>query len=123
MNRGFTRDPRMDNNPNKTDETKLDRKTTGRILRRLLQYVMKEWPLFLCAIALTLLSNQLSLLGPHYSGNAIDAIVAEGGVQLDVVWDNVIRMLVCYACSAVMAYFLAILMIRFSQRIVYRMRR
>ena len=27
MNRGFNRDPRFENNPNKRDETKLDRKT------------------------------------------------------------------------------------------------
>ena len=123
LNRGFTRDPRLENNPNKRDETKLDRKTTGRILKRLLGYVMKEWPLFLCAVILTLLSNQLSLLGPRYSGNAIDAIAAEGGVQFDIVWINVTRMIICYTSSAIMAYFLAILMIRFSQRIVYRMRK
>ncbi len=123
MNRGFTRDPRLENNPNKRDETKLDRKTTGRILKRLFGYVMKEWPLFLCAVILTLLSNQLSLLGPRYSGDAIDAIAAEGGVQFDIVWLNVTRMIICYASSAIMAYFLAVLMIRFSQRIVYRMRK
>ena len=123
MNRGFTRDPRYENNPNKTANNKLDRKTTGRILRRLLGYVLKEWPLFVCAVILTLLSNQLSLLGPRYSGKAIDAIAAEGGVQFDIVWENVLRMLICYASSALMAYILAVLMIRFSQRIVYRMRR
>ena len=123
LNRGFTRDPRYENNPNKTANNKLDRKTTGRILRRLLGYVLKEWPLFVCAVILTLLSNQLSLLGPRYSGKAINAIAAEGGVQFDIVWENVLRMLICYASSALMAYILAVLMIRFSQKIVYRMRR
>ena len=81
MNRGFNRDPRFENNPNKRDETKLDRKTTGKILKRLFGYVMKEWPLFICAIILTFLSNQLSLLGPRYSGDAIDAVAA-GKVNL-----------------------------------------
>ena len=123
LNRGFNRDPRFENNPNKRDETKLDRKTTGKILKRLFGYVMKEWPLFICAIILTFLSNQLSLLGPRFSGDAIDAVAAEGGVQFDLVWANVTRMLICYACSAVAAYFLAVLMIRLSQRIVYRMRK
>ncbi len=114
----------MANNPNKMNAPqKLDRKTTGRILRRLFGYVLKEWPLFLCAIILTFFSNQLSLLGPRFSGDAIDAIAAEGGVQFDVVWDNVIKMLICYAASALMAYLLAVLMIRFSQRIVYKMRK
>ena len=102
---------------------KLDRKTTGKILRRLLSYIFKEWPLFLCALVLTLCSNQLSLLGPRYSGDAIDAIAAEGGVQFDIVWDSVLRMLFCYAASALTAYLLAVLMIRFSQRIVYKMRK
>lgn len=102
---------------------KLDRKTTGRILRRLIGYALKEWPLFLFAIILTLCSNQLSLLGPGYSGDAIDAIAAEGGPQFSVVWASVAKMLICYAASALTAYLLAVLMIRFSQRIVYKMRR
>ena len=122
MNRGF-RDPRMNNNPNKADNQKLDRKSATKVLRRLVSYVLKEWPLFLCAIALTLISNQLSLLGPNFSGNAIDAIAAEGGVNFPAVWENVIKMLICYAFSALTAYLLAVLMIRFSQRIVYRMRK
>lgn len=122
MNRGFG-DPRMNNNPNKMNSQKLDRKAAGKVFRRLVGYVLKEWPLFLCAIALTLISNQLSLLGPEFSGNAIDAIAAEGGVNFPVVWENVIKMLICYASSALAAYLLAVLMIRFSQRIVYRMRK
>lgn len=114
----------MNHTPNANEENKkLDRKTTGKIFRRLAVYVLKEWPLFVCAILLTLLSNQLSLLGPLYSGEAIDAIADVGGVNFPVVWENVIKMLACYASSAVMAYLLAVLMIRFSQRIVYRMRK
>ena len=120
----MNRDPRIANNPNKMNAPqKLDRKTAGRIIRRLIGYALKEWPLFLCAIALTFFSNQLSLLGPRFSGDAIDAIAAEGGVQFDIVWDSVIHMLACYAASALAAYLLAVLMIRFSQRIVYRMRK
>ncbi len=124
MNKNLARDPRAENNPNKKGENKkLDRKTTGKILVRLLGYILNEWPLFLIAIILTLISNQLSLLGPLYSGDAIDAIAAEGGVQFDIVWENVIKMLICYAASAVMSYLLAVLMIQFSQRIVYKMRK
>lgn len=122
MNRGFG-DPRMNNNPNKMSNQKLDRKAAGKVFRRLVGYVLKEWPLFLCAIALTLISNQLSLLGPEFSGNAIDAIAEKGGVNFPVVWENVTKMLICYASSALAAYLLAVLMIRFSQRIVYRMRK
>ena len=71
MNKGFA--PRGTGKPRGSDVVH-DRKGT---FKRLAGYVLKEWRLFFLAIALTLLSNQLSLLGPLYSGEAIDAIVAE----------------------------------------------
>ena len=102
---------------------KLDRGRAKSVMLRLGGYMMKSWPLFLLAIVLTLVANQLSLLGPEYSGNAIDAIAAEGGVDFDAVWSNVAKMLLCYVASAVLSYLLAVLMIHISQRIVYQMRR
>lgn len=125
MNKGnFAKDPRAESNPNKMGTSKkLDRKTTKSVMLRLGGYMMKYWPLFVLAIILTLASNQLSLLGPKYSGDAIDAIVAEGGVNFDAVWSNVIKMLVCYIASAILSYLLAVLMIQLSQKIVYTMRR
>ncbi len=99
------------------------RSRARRILPRLGTYILQHWPLFLLAIALTLGSNQLSLMGPLYSGQAIDAIAAEGGVQFDVVWDRVGKMLVCYIASALLSYLLSVLMIRIGQKIVYTMRR
>lgn len=102
---------------------KLDRKTKKGLLLRLGGYILQYWPLFLLAVLLTLASNQLSLMGPSYSGEAIDAIAAESGVNFEAVWTNVGRMLVCYAASAVLSYVLAILMILLSQRIVYTMRK
>ncbi|MBO5917672.1 MAG: ABC transporter ATP-binding protein [Oscillospiraceae bacterium] len=90
---------------------------------RLCKYILQHWPLFLLAIVLTLVSNQLALLGPTYSGDALDAIAAEGGVQFDVVWEKVRRMLVCYLLSAVLTYLLTLLMVRISQKIVYTMRK
>ncbi len=111
-------------NPNKHGpKQKLDAKTTWHILLRLGKYVFSYWWLFIPAIVLTLLSNQLSLMGPDFSGNAIDAITAEGGVQFDVVWENVTKMLLCYAASAVLSYVLSVTMIHLSQKIVYTMRR
>lgn len=102
---------------------KLDKKTTGQIIKRLGGYVLKSWPLFLCAVILTLCSNQLALWGPMYSGEAIDAISGEGGVKFDVVSENVVKMLLCYVLSAVMSYILSLIMIKLSQRIIYTMRR
>lgn len=85
--------------------------------------MLKQWYLLIVAIVLTLLSNQLSLLGPKYSGSAIDAIALSTGVDFDTVWQNVIRMLFCYVISAVLSYFLSVLMIHISQRVVYTMRK
>lgn len=125
LNKGnFAKDPRAESNPNKMgSEKKLDRRTAKGVMLRLGGYIMKHWPLFLLAVALTLVSNQLSLLGPKYSGDAIDAISAEGGVDFQAVWDNVVKMLLCYVASAVLSYLLAVLMIHLSQKIVYTMRR
>ncbi len=105
------------------EEKKLDKKTTKKVLGRLCGYVLKYWYLFIPAIVLTLFSNQLSLLGPQYSGYAIDALAAAGGVDFDTVSYNVMRMLVCYVLSAAMSYILAVLMLKISQKIVYTMRK
>ena len=102
---------------------KLTRDRTKHVLIRMSGYILKYWPLFLLAIVLTLLSNQLSLMGPNFSGEAIDAIAHQDGVQFDVVWYNVIRMLVCYIASALLSYLLSVLMIHISQKIVYTMRK
>ena len=124
MNRGsFTRDPRMQSNPNKHSESKLSKRKTGSVIIRLGKYVLAQWPLFIPALIFTLLSNQLSLLGPSYSGAAIDAIEQAGGVDFPTVWENVIMMIICYAASAVLSYVLAVIMVHMSQRIVYRMRK
>lgn len=93
------------------------------IFLRLSKYVLQQWPLFIVAVILTLASNQLSLLGPKYSGAAIDAIEFGGTVNFPAVWENIIYMLVCYVISAVMAYILSVVMIHLSQRIIYKMRK
>lgn len=93
------------------------------IFLRLGKYVLKEWPLFITALIFTLLSNQLSLLGPKYSGAAIDAIELSGGVDFEAVWKNISFMLACYVISAVLSYVLSIIMIRLSQKIIYKMRK
>lgn len=102
---------------------KLDRKTAKSIFLRLCGYVLHYWYLFVPAILLTLFANQLSLLGPKYSGAAIDALAAAGGVDFDAVQYNVLRMLVCYLLAAGLSYGLSVLMIFISQKIVYTMRR
>lgn len=107
---------------NNSRENKHKRRTKG-VLVRLCGYVFKYWYIFLPAVIMTLLANQLSLLGPQYSGQAIDAIAAESGVDSDAVTENIIKMLACYILSAVISYILAVVMIKLSQKIVYTMRR
>ena len=105
---------------NSTQPKKRPRRGT---LLRLARYVLRQWPLFLIALLLTLGANQLSLLGPRYSGAAIDAVSREGGVDFPSVYENVLRMLACYVISALLSYILSVVMIRLSQRITYRMRK
>ncbi|MEE0946571.1 MAG: ABC transporter ATP-binding protein [Acutalibacteraceae bacterium] len=93
------------------------------ILVRLLKYVLMSWPLFIIAVVMTLLSNQLALLGPKYSGRAIDAIALPTGVDLAEVGTNVVAMIVCYVFSAILSYLLSLVMINISQKVVYRMRK
>lgn len=99
------------------------RKPKKGIILRLGKYVLKHWQLLFLAIVMTLVSNQLALMGPEFSGNALDAIASKDGVNFDLVWENVIKMLVCYASAAVLSYLLAVTMIRLSQKIVYTMRK
>ena len=108
------------NNKNTTPETKKSKKG---IFLRLSRYVLQQWPLFLIALLLTLGANQLSLLGPKYSGAAIDAIELDAGVDFPVVWENISFMLACYVISALLSYLLSVVMINLSQRIIYKMRK
>ena len=93
------------------------------IFLRLSKYVLQQWPLFVVAVLFTLGSNQLSLLGPKYSGAAIDAIELSTGVDFPTVWQNIAYMLGCYVVSALLSYVLSVIMIQLSQRITYKMRK
>ena len=104
--------------------TKPERKKNKKgIFIRLSKYVLQQWPLFILALTLTLGANQLSLLGPKYSGAAIDAIELKSGVDFPTVWQNVTYMLMCYVISAILSYVLSVVMINLSQRIIYKMRK
>ncbi len=105
-----------------TDKT-TEKKSKKGIFFRLSKYVLQQWPLFIVALLLTLGANQLSLLGPRYSGAAIDAIELESGVDFSTVWENIVFMLFCYVISALLSYVLSIVMIHLSQRIIYKMRK
>ncbi len=108
-------------NTNTTNTVKKGRKRG--IFLRLAKYVLHQWPLFFPALLLTLGANQLSLLGPKYSGAAIDAIELESGVDFPVVFENIKLMIGCYVISALLSYVLSVVMINLSQKIIYKMRK
>ena len=93
------------------------------IFFRLLSYVLKYWYLFIPAVIITLISNQLALLGPMFSGRAIDAFSTPSGVDFKAVSLNAAKMLGCYGASAITGYILATIMVFISQKIVYTMRK
>ena len=50
--------------------------------------MLRHWYLIIIAVAFTLLSNQLALMGPQFSGDAIDAIAAENGKGAELSVEN-----------------------------------
>lgn len=103
----------------KTDKPK----DTKYVLRRLWLYFYHYKWMMLLAILLTVLSNMLALIGPMLSGYAIDAIEpGKGLVVFQKVFYYAGWMIAFYAASSVLAYLLAVLMIKLSQRIVKKMR-
>lgn len=90
---------------------------------RLGAYMMKYKFMLLFALALTVGSNVMALIGPMLSGYAIDAIeLGEGKVDFPRVFYYAGLMVVFYLFSSLLSYALAVLMINISRKVVYRMR-
>ena len=99
-------------------------KDTKNTLLRLAKYLGHQKFLLLFALALTLTSNSLALIGPKLSGSAIDAIGTEvGKVNFDQVFYYCGLMLSFYVASSIMSLILSRLMIYISQKISYQMRK
>lgn len=93
------------------------------VLIRLWSYLYRyKWLLFL-ALFLTIVSNLLGLIGPMLSGYAIDAIHGPNDVDFPKVFFYAGLMILFYAVSSLLMYILTRITIRFSQRIIYQMRR
>ncbi len=94
-----------------------------KVLLRLGRYMIHAKWGYLAALALSVLSNLLSLIGPKLSGYAIDAIGIEAGkVNFDTVFFYCTLMLIAYMVSSLTAYGLQLVMINLSRGIVRRMR-
>lgn len=95
------------------------------------KYVMARLWKYLClykrsmflAFILTIASNLFSLVGPLLSGRAIDAIIGKGNVDFSAVFLNVGLMIGFYVLSSALSYILSRIMISFSQKVIYQMRR
>lgn len=96
-----------------------------KVLLRLGSYMYRfRWG-YLLALALSVCSNLLSLVGPKLSGYAIDAIgdgMTIGAVDFDTVIFFCGLMLIFYVLSSAMQYILQMVMIRLSRGIVKLMR-
>ncbi len=93
-------------------------------IARLLTYLTRHKALLVAAIALTVLSNVLALVGPMLTGYAIDAIEpGEGAVVMEKVIFFCVLMLLCYGASALMTYFMNVVVIDLTQKVVFRMRK
>ena len=99
-------------------------KDRKKVLRRLWGYLYAHKWMMLVAFLLSITSNLLALVGPLLSGRAIDAI---GSVKGDTDFQKVFfycgMMIVFFIFSSILSYILSVLMIKFSQKIVYQMRK
>lgn len=93
------------------------------VVVRIGKYLLQFKGLMALAVALSIGSNLLSLLGPKFSGLAISG--AEGGpgaVDFGVVFHYAVLMMISFVASAIMTYALSALMIHISQKVIYKMR-
>ncbi|MBR3999923.1 MAG: ABC transporter ATP-binding protein, partial [Clostridia bacterium] len=94
-----------------------------KVLLRLGKYMAHfKWG-YLAAVALSVCSNLLSLIGPKLSGEAIDAIGTQPGqADFEKIALYCTMMLGAYLLSSIMAYTLQVVMINLSRGIVKKMR-
>ena len=92
-------------------------------LRRMLAFLGPFKLLILLVAVLCILSNLLSLWGPHLAGSAInEAAAGKGKVDIDRVIYFASRMLLCYLCSSVLTISIHAIMMNVSKRVAKRMR-
>jgi ATP-binding cassette subfamily B protein len=90
------------------------------VLRRLWDYLYFYKTKLFIAIFLTIVANVLSLIGPFLTGRTVDAMT--DGVDFDKVFLFAGLMIVFYGVSALLNYILAIVMVKISQSVVFKMR-
>ncbi len=99
------------------------RMKTTTILRRLWGYLYKSGGMLIAALAMTFISNILSLAGPSLAGNAVNAIKGKGNVDFSVVFKMCGLMLIFYILSSAFEWLLSTILIKLSQKCVFQMRK
>ena len=97
-------------------------KDLRRTLRRIFGYMLRYKGLLALALIMTVASNLLALIGPRLAGQAIDAIIGPGNIDLPVVWRYATLMAVFYVLSSIFTYLLDILMIYISRNVIRTLR-
>lgn len=94
-----------------------------KVLLRLGKYMYRfKWG-YLAALAISVISNLLSLIGPKLSGEAIDAIgIGPGEADFEIIAVKCVLMVLAYVISSALAYLLQVVMINLSRGIVRHMR-
>ena len=104
-------------------DKKQEKADSGKVLIRILGYLLRHKYMLGIALVLTLCSNVLELMIPNYSGKAIDMIGAAGSVNFSGVFRLCAMMMACVAGNSILAYLTHILLVRISSRITEEMRK
>ena len=105
------------------DKDQVQARNYRAIFRRLLSYMRSEAWRFLLGMILVIAANVVALWGPRFAGQAIDAMgVAVGQTDFSLAITRALLMLVAYAGSALLNFFMVRLVVRAAQNVVERMR-
>ena len=94
------------------------------VLKRMAGYLLQHKLMLVVCFTLMMASNVLALAAPKLSEKAIDAIEpGAGAVMFNEVFLYTSLMLLFYVLSSILAFILAIMMVRLGQKIIYTMRK
>lgn len=94
------------------------------VLRRVCKYLLRYNALLILALLLSVASNVFALIGPYYSGKALDEIEhGVGKIDIRLVGKYCLIMAGLYILSSVLSYLLAALMVHLGRKTTYNMRR
>ena len=93
-------------------------------LKRLWVYISEYRLTLLIIMTLNIAANMLMLTGPYLAGKAMGTLGSgPGQVDFDKLIYYCVLMVIMYLSSSILSYFIARMMIRYSQKIIVNMRR